>query len=135
MPHSRIGSTGLPPNARTLRATVLAAIAALWAAPAVARPAPDLERLDLTVRPTDVAPPPRARLSEPVAPSADAAPSPSVNPVEEVDKVERNPTPNRGTSLLGPLGSLGGEDGGVLQELLENKTIPLFRVRVKSPLQ
>ena len=59
---------------------------------------------------------------------------PPANPVEEVDKVERNPTPNRGPSLLGPLGDLGGEEGGVLQELLENKTIPLFRVRMKSPL-
>jgi hypothetical protein len=47
--------------------------------------------------------------------------------VEEVDRVGRGEIPSRLSA-----GSSG--DGGVLEDLLEDKTIPLFRVRVKPPL-
>ena len=46
--------------------------------------------------------------------------------VEEVDRVGRGEIPGRLSA-----GSSG--DGGVLEDLLEDNTIPLFRVRVKPP--
>ena len=136
MPQNRIASAdiGRPNLGLVLASSVLTMIVVIWALPAVARSAPDLGQLDLTVRPADVAAPPRSILAEPLPPLAHPPAGPMANPVDEIDKVEPNPTPNRGPSLLGPLGGLGGEEGGVLQELLENKTIPLFRVRMKSPL-
>jgi hypothetical protein len=136
MPHNRIASAGVerPAGSPVWAASALSIVVAIWAVPASARSVPDLERLDLTVRPTDVAAPPRSALDEPPPPFADNPTEPPANPVEEIDKVERNLTPNRLPTTLGPLGGLGGEEGGVLQELLENKTIPLFRVRMKSPL-
>jgi hypothetical protein len=51
----------------------------------------------------------------------------SANRTEEVDRVGRGEIPSRLSA-----GSSG--DGGVLEDLLEDKTIPLFRVRVKPPL-
>ena len=90
--------------------------------------------MDLTVRPADVAPPPVPVLLEPNPPFADATTETPANQVDQIDKAQPNPTPNRGPSVLGPLGGLGGAEGGALQELLENKTFPLFRVRMKSPL-
>lgn len=135
MPQRRIASldVGRPASGRWCARGLLVMTLALWAATAVARSAPDLERLDLTVRPSDVAAPPRAVAIEPLPPIA-APPEPPSDPVGEIDKVGRTSIPRRGNSALGPLGSIGGEEGGMLQELLENKTIPLFRVRMKSPL-
>ena len=52
--------------------------------------------------------------------------------VGEVDRVTEPETPNRPAAGTGPLGELVGEDG-LLKELLENKTIPLFRIRVEPP--
>ena len=40
--------------------------------------------------------------------------------------------PNRRDPGSGPLGKIGGGEG-MLQDLLENKTIPLFRVRMAPP--
>lgn len=136
MPRNRIplADLGQPGTGLVLAPRVLAMIVAIWAGQAVARSAPDLEQLDLTVRPSDVAAPPRAVLAEPLPPFAAAPADAPENPVDEIDKVGRNPTPNRGPTALGPLGGIGGEEGGVLQELLEKKTIPLFRVRMRSPL-
>ena len=45
--------------------------------------------------------------------------------VEEVDRVGRGEIPSRL--------SAGSGGGGVLEELLEDNTIPLFRVRMKPP--
>ena len=111
---------------------VFATVWGLGNQPASARPAP-IDQLDLTVRPTDVA---AAKNPLPtLAPVTDASAGLDTvaSPVDEVDKVRPTVTPNRRTTTLGPLGTLGGEEGGVLQELLENKTIPLFRVRMESP--
>lgn len=136
MPQQRIESAGMSRagGAVALAPSALALILAIWSAPAVGRQAPDLERMDLTVLPADVAAPPKSVLDEALPPFVDATNEPAANQVDEVDKVRQNPTPNKGPSLLGPLGDLGGQEGGALQELLENKTIPLFRVRMKSPL-
>ncbi len=136
MPQHRMVSAGIcrAGSALAWAPAVLALVLAIWSDPAVGRPAPDLERMDLTVRPADVAAPPKSVLDEALPPFVDATNEPAANQVDEVDKVRPNLTPNKGPSLLGPLGDLGGQEGGALQELLENKTIPLFRVRMKSPL-
>jgi hypothetical protein len=100
---------------------------AAFAAPAAARPQPDLAELDLKVRPADVATPKRPNLAEPLAPLP--APIPATTPsdvVEEVDRVGRGEIPSRLSA-----GSSG--EGGVLEDLLEDNTIPLFRVRMKPP--
>jgi hypothetical protein len=100
---------------------------AAFAAPAAARPQPDLAELDLEVRPADVAAPKRPKLAEPAAPvSAPPASAIAPNIVEEVDRVGRGEIPSRLSA-----GSSG--DGGALEELLEDNTIPLFRVRMKPP--
>jgi hypothetical protein len=120
------GRVGRRPSAA--RACALTALFwAAFAAPTAARPQPDLAELDLRVRPADVAAPKRPKLAEPLAPvpapPATATPS---DVVEEVDRVGRGEIPSR-------LSAGSGGDGGVLEELLEDNTIPLFRVRVKPP--
>jgi hypothetical protein len=117
-------------KARPSAAQACVVMALFWvalAAPAAARPQPDLAELDLRVRPADVAAPKRPKLAEPLAPVS-APPASAMPPdvVEEVDRVGRGENPSR---LSG--GSSG--DGGVLEELLEDNTIPLFRVRMKPP--
>jgi hypothetical protein len=131
---SRFASASLGRAAAGL-ASALWVIAALWAIaaePAFARSAP-IDQLDLTVRPTDLAAPQHPVPALPPLTDALANVTEPVNPVDEVDKVRPTVTPNRRPSALGPLGGLAGEQGGVLQELLEDKTIPLFRVRMESP--
>ena len=98
-----------------------------FAAPAAARSQPDLAELHLRIRPADVAAPKRPKLAEPLEPLS-APPASAVPPdvVEEVDRVGRGEIPSR-------LSAGSGGDGGVLQELLEDNTIPLFRVRMKPP--
>ena len=86
--------------------------------------------LDLRLRPGDVVLPPEAPAIEPAVPAPSAQSVPEV--VGEVDRVTEPETPNRQAAGTGPLGELVGEDG-LLKELLENKTIPLFRVRVEPP--
>jgi hypothetical protein len=97
---------------------------------AIAKPASGLSGLDLRLTPNDVAPPPPAALPN--------SPEPSVlhrqnvpEIVGEIDQVQRSDTPQKRT-VTGPLESLSGSQG-VLKELLENKTIPLFRVSVPPP--
>jgi hypothetical protein len=113
-------------------AAVLAAVLlAGTATPAVARQNFDMRDLDLDVRPGDVAAPKRPPFVAP-APARDTAGSgtPVLPEVfEEVDRVERQDIPNgrRGT----PLGSQAGD--GFLEELIDGKTIPLFRVTVQPP--
>lgn len=126
-------SVARPPQGhRPWPAWLLAACAAALAAvPALARPAADLSELDLRLKPADVAPPPAPlQPREPTDPPTRAQSLPEV--VSEVDQVRQSPTPNRRAPGTGPLDDLGGNDG-LLQELLENKTIPLFRVRVAPP--
>ncbi len=99
--------------------------------PASARSAPDLAGLDLRLQPSDVVSALPPGLSDtPVPPRMHDQSVPEI--VSDVDRVAETPTPNRrvaGTDALGDLSF--GE--GVLQDLLENKTIPLFRVRVAPP--
>ena len=84
--------------------------------------------LDLRLRPGDVVLPPEAPAIEPAVPAPSAQSVPKV--VGEVDRVTEPETPNRHAGT-GPLGELVGD--GLLKELLENKTIPLFRVRIEPP--
>ncbi len=99
--------------------------------PASARSAPKLSTLDLQLRPRDVAPPELLESGIGDAPvSAGSQNLPEV--VGEVDQVQRAEPPKRHLSGWGPLDSVTG-DQGVLKDLLENKTIPLFRVTVEPP--
>lgn len=127
-----------PPRRRHGTAAMLVAAAFVCAAcPAAARSAPDLAGLNLRLQPTDVVPP--APPGPPRVPVATNQHDPrnlhgqSVPEiVGEVDKAKPTETPNRRAPGSGPLGDLTvGE--GMLQEFLENKTIPLFRVRVAPP--
>jgi hypothetical protein len=97
---------------------------------AVAKPASGLSGLDLRLSPNDVAPP-----QPPVLPGS---PEPSAlhrqnipEIVGEIDQVQRSDAPQKRT-VTGPLESLSGNQS-VLKELLENRTIPLFRVSVPPP--
>lgn len=98
---------------------------------AEARSAASQPSLDLRLQPSDVRPSPVPQLPEiSAAPDVRAQNVPEV--VGEIDRVKPSVTPNRRDPGSGPLGNLGG-DGSMLQELLENKTIPLFRVRMAPP--
>jgi hypothetical protein len=120
----------MPMTTKVSLAAVLVALA-VAESDAAAKPARDLSTLDLSLSPGDVvpaAPPSAPEAGLPRAPYAQNTPE----VVREVDQVRRAGTPNRRESGGGPLGGLTGDDG-VLQELLEDKTIPLFRVRVEPP--
>jgi hypothetical protein len=135
MPHAR----ALLPDRRATRSSspiavaLGAALLAGTAMPAAARQNFDMRDLDLDVRPGDFAAPKRPPFVTPApAPAPDSAGSgtPVLPEVfDEVDRVERRDIPNgpRGT----PLGSQAGD--GFLEELIEGKTIPLFRVTVQPP--
>jgi hypothetical protein len=122
-----------PRSERRLLAALLASCLGLAAmgTPAGATPASGVPSLDLRVQPGDVALPP-----PPLLPDAQVPPAlgrqnvPEI--VSEVDRPQRTETPQRQKAGAGPLGSLSSDEG-VLKELLENKTIPLFRVRVAPP--
>ena len=121
-----------PPRWRQVVATVLVACGVTLAAwPAVARSAFELSQLDLRLNPADVAPE-----TPPLVPRGSVRPNMHGQSVPEivgdVDQVRQTETPNRRVACTGPLGNLTADDG-VLKELLENKTIPLFRVRVTPP--
>jgi hypothetical protein len=125
MPYAQ---AGLPDqgNSRWRVARAVCLTALLWAAlaaPATARPQPPLADLDLKVRPGDVKMPQSPALAEPLPATARPA-APDL--VEEVDRVERGDLPYR-------LSGRAGDEGGILEDLLEDKTIPLFRVRMKPP--
>lgn len=98
--------------------------------PSQARIPLELDQLDLAVRPADVAPAkPALDAAIPpapaIAPSAETPPS----PVDEVDKLAPSRLPNRKLDPSTRFGELTGETGGeLLQEFLQRKTIPLFRL-------
>jgi hypothetical protein len=96
---------------------------------ASARTPPAIDQLDLRVHPADVTPPPPP-LDAQLPPVPEAAPGADdpPDPVEEVDKVAPRPIPNRQLGQTTRLGEFAGQEGGVLQDFLERKTIPLFRV-------
>ncbi len=100
------------------------------ATPSQARIPLELDQLDLAVRPADVAPAKPAldagiSTGPAIAPSAETPPS----PVDEVDKLAPNRLPNRKLDPSTRFGELTGENGGeLLQEFLQRKTIPLFRL-------
>lgn len=99
--------------------------------PAVARPQPKPARLDLSVRPGDVLPMPAASLpmlDEPKR-AVEASMLAPTDPVGEIDQVRRTEIPDRRRAQSG----LEFGDSNLIQELLENKTIPLFRVTVEPP--
>ncbi len=112
----------------------LAALAlVLVPTPSFARPQRDLARVDLRIRPGDLKPAPEAR--RPLVPFAASAPA--GQPVYALsDRVEANdrvrdseiPDRRREQNLLGI-----GSKGSLLEALLENQTIPLFRVTVEPP--
>ena len=101
------------------------------AGPAGATQAQRLSGLDLRLGPKDVAPSQAAPL--PSAPE-DADPQDQNLPeiVGEIDQVQRSSAPQKRMPGAGPLENLSGSQG-MLKELLENKTIPLFRVSVPPP--
>jgi hypothetical protein len=100
------------------------------ATPSQARIPLELDQLDLAVHPADVAPAkPALDAGSPpipaIAPSAEIPPS----PVDEVDKLAPSRLPNRKLDPSTRFGELTGENGGeLLQEFLQRKTIPLFRL-------
>lgn len=99
--------------------------------PADARPQPKPTRLDLSVRPADLRPMPATSL--PVLDEPEGAVEASMlaptDPVTEIDQVRRTEIPDRRRAQSG----LEFGDSNLIQELLENKTIPLFRVTVEPP--
>ena len=117
---------------RRCRFLVLVTVLALGQAlalPLAARPQPKPVRMDLAVRPADV------RLKPPVVVFEPAFEEPEVpgvgpaNPVAEIDQVDRTEIPDRRRAKSG----LEIGDSDLLQELLEDKTIPIFRVTVEPP--
>ena len=101
------------------------------AGPAGATQAQRLSSLDLRLGPSDVAPPEAAPL--PSAPEdADLQHQNLPEIVGETDQVQRSSVPQKRMPGAGPFESLSGSQG-MLKELLENKTIPLFRVSVPPP--
>ena len=103
----------------------LAAVAGCLALTAAdpSRAAQDLSGLDLRLKPADVAPsPPPPFRSVTDAPSSDEL---ETNDVATLDQAPQTETPNRRKTIAG--------DEDLLRQLLENKTIPLFRIRVEPP--
>jgi hypothetical protein len=99
--------------------------------PVDARPQPKPARLDLSVRPGDLRPMPLASLpvlDEPKG-AVEAHMLAPTDPVAEIDQVRRTEIPDRRRAQSG----LEFGDSNLIQELLENKTIPLFRVTVEPP--
>jgi hypothetical protein len=99
--------------------------------PVDARPQPKPARMDLSVRPGDLRPMPSASLpvlDEPKR-SVEASMLAPNDPVAEIDQVRRTEIPDRRRAQSG----LEFGDSNLIQELLENKTIPLFRVTVEPP--
>lgn len=109
---------------------LLAAMALVLATPALARPKPDLKGLDLEVRPGDVKLKPRKpllqALPEPKGPEAALPIDP--NTMAQTDQVERTEIPRQRRD-----GETGSGEGSVLEQILEDHTIPLFRLRMDSP--
>jgi hypothetical protein len=89
-----------------------------------------LSGLDLRLKPTDVAPPP-----PPPYRSVTGAPSTeelATDAAGTLDQAPQTQTPNRRRAGSGSLDTFAGDDE-LLKQLLEDKTIPLFRIRVEPP--
>lgn len=102
-------------------------------AEAAKRPEAALEGMDLRIRPGDLRVPAVPLLLRPLATQASELlpfelELPSV--VEATDQVERTSIPNR---RRGDDGAPVSGEGGILEDLLENNTIPLFRLTVEPP--
>jgi hypothetical protein len=111
---------------------IVLAVLLMAAGSAGARQKTDLSGLDLEVRPGDVGLPPYRPLAERLLPPEKrSTPDPYRLPglVDEPDRLQRTEIPNQ---RHGQGGSDTG-DGGILEELIENRTIPLFRVRMQPP--
>ena len=85
--------------------------------------------LDLRLDSTDVAPAPPPPFRSFTTGPADEAANGSVG---ALDQAPVNETPNRHKAGTGTLENLAGDDE-LLKQLLEDKTIPLFRIRMQSP--
>ena len=128
MPQAKARASGRVRRRPSAACVLMALSWTALAAAAGARPQqPDLAKLDLRVRSADVAAPKRPESAEPPAPAPASTSATRSDVVEEVDRAGRGEIPSRLSA-----GSSG--DGGVLEDLLEDHTIPLFRVRVKPPL-
>jgi hypothetical protein len=98
--------------------------------PALARPKPALKDLDLDVRTGDVKVQPRPPLAAPPPPvAAPSGPPIDPNALAQTDQVERGEIPNRRRGATG----IDSGEGSVLEQLLEDHTIPLFRLKMDSP--
>jgi hypothetical protein len=95
-----------------------------------ARPQRDLATVDLRVRPGDLKPAPRPLVPY-AAPELDEEPVYALSEqVEATDRARRSEIPDRRReqNLLDI-----GSEGSLLEELLENQTIPIFWVTVEPP--
>jgi hypothetical protein len=112
------------------KALAASAVCLVLTAAESVRAAQDLYGLDLRLKPADVAPPP-----SPPYRSTTGAPSAEELAAVEASALDHGPqiqTPNRRKAGTGSLDTFAGDDE-LLKELLEDKTIPLFRIRVASP--
>ena len=129
-----IAASERPPRAgrsAVLGLATLALSTGLLAVPALATSAPGLTGLNLQLKPSDVAapaPPAPPTLSEPEGDQPPAVPE----VVGQIDQMPRTNVPQKRNPGTGPLDTLSGSEG-MLKELLENKTIPLFRITVPPP--
>jgi hypothetical protein len=85
--------------------------------------------LDLRLDSTDVAPAPPPPFRSFTTGPADESGNGSVGAIDQAPVSE---TPNRHKAGTGTLDNLAG-DAELLKQLLEDKTIPLFRIRMQSP--
>ncbi|MGD9507320.1 MAG: hypothetical protein AB7I59_12250 [Geminicoccaceae bacterium] len=89
-----------------------------------------LSGLDLRLKPGDVAPSPPAPYR--AVTGAPTLAELAMNLASTLDQGPQAQTPNRRKSGTGSLDALAGDDE-FLKQLLEDKTIPLFRIRVEPP--
>lgn len=109
----------------------LVAVALLPAIAGDAYAASELRGLDLRLNPADVrpaAPPPYRSVAK-----ADSDVQAETDSVAMLDQGPITKAPNRRKAGTSSLESLAGDED-LLKELLENKTIPLFRLTVEAPL-
>ncbi|MFO1047671.1 MAG: hypothetical protein U1E52_07205 [Geminicoccaceae bacterium] len=109
----------------------MVAIALLPAIAGDAYAASELQGLDLRLNPGDVrpaAPPPYRSVAK-----AEPEAQPETDSVAMLDQGPITRAPNRRKAGTTSLESLTGDED-LLKELLENKTIPLFRLTVEAPL-
>ena len=112
---------------RRVASAAVAVVSLLAAVPGHA--VPKAGGLDLRLESTDVAPAPPPPFRSFTTGPADEAANGSVG---AIDQAPVNETPNRRKAGTGTLDNLAGDDE-LLKQLLEDKTIPLFRIRMESP--